>query len=154
MTGKFEGRRGRRSLCAFALALGGLHAAACSNSSTAAPPPPSVAGAWSGTATDDAGSVQVLFELTEDAGALSGVNTLYDPSSHAPIKAGSITGKRTGASASWVTMGGIAVTGTFAGEAFNGTATFPGALDIPEHTTSLHLTTTGTTTPTTGGGDP
>jgi hypothetical protein len=129
---------GRTRFAVTAACLLGL-AAGCTTNKRGPPGPISVQGAWSGTAGDDAGSIPILFTIADDGGALSGVNTLYDPTTGAPILAGSLTGQRTGNSATWTTLGGLSVTGTFNGNNFSGTATFPGALNTPALETMLRL---------------
>jgi hypothetical protein len=129
------------ALRAAPLALTTVGVLAC----TANPSPPipsgatSVQGTWSGTASADAGSIRTDFTITDDGGALSGVHILYDPTTGAPIKAGKLTGQRNGNTANWTTMGGVTVVGTFDGNEFNGTATFPGELNLPTLQTALHL---------------
>jgi hypothetical protein len=96
---------------------------------------------WSGTASDDVGgTLKTDFVLSEDAGTLSGFHVLYDPTTGAPIKAGDLSGQRIGNAANWTTMGGLLVTGTFNGDEFAGSATFPGALSYPPRVTKLRLT--------------
>jgi hypothetical protein len=113
---------------------GGLDGGAAADVSVASLP------SWSGAAGDpEAGTIRISFTIADDGGTLSGVNTLYDPSTHAAIVAGSLAGQRTGNTATWTTTGGLSVTGTFNGNTFTGTATFTGAFDAGDLAVPISL---------------
>lgn len=106
--------------------VAGLAAVAASCEPAPAPTISSVQGTWSGPATRASETVQIRFILTDDVGTLGGEGTFGDPKTLAFGPLGSpLTGSREGDRASWTTMTGLQVSGTFTDKSFTGSLRFP-----------------------------
>jgi hypothetical protein len=90
--------------------------------------PPGSPGTWTGLITSPgADPLGVQFILGEQNGMLSGSMFLADPDSGDFVELDSLTGSRTGNSATWTTTTGVIVTGSFdfTKAVFSGTLQFP-----------------------------
>jgi hypothetical protein len=112
-------RRACRVLLAAVLVAG------CKSSEPNPGSAPSVSGTWRGTVAYSDASAPIEFTIVDNGGTLTGQQTMFDPVSHAAVRAGTIKGASTADGAHWSTMGnGLVVTGTFVRSTFTGSATF------------------------------
>ncbi len=90
------------------------------------PPPTSVSGTWVGSATAGSRALPLAVDIAEAGGLVSGRLRLGPPdAASANFDAGALTGTRSGALARWEVEHGAVIAGTFEGERFTGTLSFP-----------------------------
>ena len=112
-------------------AIGTLLVVGCSTT-------PTVAGTWTGKLASPH-QVGFRFVLEDTDGQLTGRTWVEDDVTHVFEPEATISGTRDGVGAAWTSETGVAVAGTFDGNHFTGTLTFPADGDEPSHTAGLVL---------------
>lgn len=84
----------------------------------------------------------VQFVLEEKNGKLTGTTAFLDSQNPHAVSDGLVTGARDGSTAAWVSETDVRVQGTFDGDSFVGTITFPSIDEIPAQSGPIVLNRT------------
>jgi hypothetical protein len=121
------------SCVAGACAAGG----AAADAAAAATP---VTGTWTGSvAAMGSTPVGIRFTLVEQNGRLTGQTFVEDPKTKAFLTDAELTGSRTGVMATWNTVTGLLIRGTFTTDTFTGTLQYPAEGDFGPLVSNLTL---------------
>jgi hypothetical protein len=117
----------RAAIFAFTMAILG----ACHTTSA-------VSGTWTGT-LDSPNKIGVRFVLTEQNGKIEGRSYWQNEDTKDFEPEGELSGTWSDSAASWVTDGEVQVVGTFNGNSFSGTLTFPAIQGVPARSAKVEL---------------